>query len=108
LPVGVDSKMKPFRLLLDSGVDHLVLKCGGRCGHLIEERTVKAVTNAGTSSVQAGRLPVAMVGSRRFFRMPTVVLDELSDPNNAEGSIPLNWFSAVYVNTAQSMIRFAR
>jgi Aspartyl protease len=108
LPVTIDSKVRPLRLLLDSGVNDLVLRCGDRCGTLLDEHTVRVVTNAGEMAVQKGRLPVAMVGSERFFRKEAVLMKKASDPSNAEGAVPLEWFSAVYVHPAQGIIRWAR
>ncbi|MFL6446500.1 MAG: retropepsin-like aspartic protease [Bryobacteraceae bacterium] len=107
-PVEIDSKAAPVRLILDSGVDHLVLRCAHRCGTLLDEHSVRAVTNAGEMLVQKGRLPVAAVFSKKFFRMEAVSLRKPADPNNAEGSLPLGWLSAIYVDPVQRVVRIPR
>jgi gag-polyprotein putative aspartyl protease len=108
VPVGIGSKTKPFRLILDSGVDRLVLRCADQCPTLIGQGTLQAITNAGETKAEAGCLPVVMVGPAKFFRMQAVLMRGLSDSNEGEGLLPLQWFSAVYVDTAQRLVRFAR
>jgi hypothetical protein len=108
LSVRVDSNAIPSNLILDSGVDHLVTQCGNRCGMLIDERTVQAVTNAGEMLVQKGRVRVAVVGPQKFFRMEAVFMKKTPDPNNADGSVPLAWFAAVYVDPVKRLIRLAQ
>ena len=108
LTVRVDSSAIPSKLVLDSGVDHLVVRCGNECGTLIDEHTVQAVTNAGEMSVRKGRVRVAAVGPQKFFRMEAVFMKKLPDLNNAEGSVPLAWFRAVYIDPAKRLIRLAR
>ena len=66
------------------------------------------MTNAGEAKTEAGSLPVVIIGSAKFFRMPTVLMRKSSGPNEGEGLLPLQWFSAVYVDTAQQLVRFAR
>jgi hypothetical protein len=108
LLVGVNPKGLRSRLILDSGVNHLVLRCADRCGTLIDERTGRAVTNAGEMPVQIGRIPVASVGSQKFFRPEAVLMKVSPDPNSIEGSVPLQWFSAVYIDAADRVARLSR
>lgn len=108
LPVAVYSYPKPFPLILDSGVNHLVLRCADRCGNMIDERNVRAVTNAGEISARRGRLPVATVNSKKFFNIDTVLIEKSPDPINAGGSVPLAWFSAVFIYPAQQIVRFGQ
>jgi hypothetical protein len=107
LPVAIDFKGQPVRLILDSGVNDLVLRCGSRCGPLLDEHVASAVTNAGRMDVQKGRLPVAILGREKFFRMKAVFTRQRADPNNADGAVPLIWFSAVYVHP-DGVIRWTR
>ena len=72
----------------------------------MDEHTIQAVTNAGEMAVRKGRLPIAIVGSERFYGREVVLIDKFSDA--AEGAVPLAWFSAVYVDTAQRLIRWTR
>ena len=89
-------------------MDHLVLLCADGCGTLIDQHTVQAVTNAGEMPAQKGRLVFAVVSSEKFFRMEAVFLKKPPDPSNGEGSVPLQWLSAVYLDPAQRLLRFRR
>jgi hypothetical protein len=108
LLVGVNSKAKPLHLILDSGVNSVVIRCVNPCEALVDEHIVRAVTNAGEMAVRKGRLPFAVIGAQKFFSMGAVLIGKSSDINNADGSVPLRWFSAVYVDPVQKVIRFLR
>lgn len=108
VPLAIDSKARPMRLILDSGVNDLVLRCGHRCGTLVDEHATWAMTNAGQIGARKGQVPVAILGPEKFYRMQAVLIRKEADPNNAEGAMPLSWFSAVYVHPAQGVIRWAR
>jgi len=108
VPVAVYPYLMPLQLILDSGVDHLVLRCGNQCESLIEEHTVWALTNSGRMLVRKGRVPVVTIGSQKFFKMEASIITRPSDVNNVQGCVPASWFSAVYVNATQKLIRLAR
>jgi hypothetical protein len=75
---------------------------------LVDERTVTAVTNAGQRAVRQGRLPLARIGREKFFGNRAVLIERSSDHATADGSVPLSWFAAVYVDPARRLIRLAR
>jgi Aspartyl protease len=106
--VRTSSQAQPFRLVLDSGADHLILRCGKQCPTLLDTKTVAAVTNTGASQVQEGRLPLATIGSTRFSNVPCVVVPGSEDLEDGEGSLPSHLFSTIYVDTANGWVRFAR
>jgi Aspartyl protease len=106
--VRTSSQAEPFRLVLDSGVHCLLFRCANRCPDLLESGTLRAVSNAGVSEVRAGRLPAALIGPIRLFGRQAILMKQSPDRGEGEGSVPLQWFSAVYVDPAQSLVRLAR
>ena len=106
--VRTSSRAEPFRLILDSGVSCLLFRCANRCPDLLESGTLRAVSNAGVVEVRAGRLPAAFIGPIGLFGRQAILMKQSPDRGEGEGSVPLQWFSAVYVDPTQSLIRLAR
>jgi hypothetical protein len=106
VPVVIDGQLEPLRVVLDSGVSQLVISCGDQCPRLEDVHTITAITNTGQVSVRQGRIRSAFIGSSKWVNAPTVLIRRSSDASDEDGLLPTNWFSAIFVNTEQKLIRF--
>ncbi|HLK62495.1 MAG TPA: aspartyl protease family protein [Bryobacteraceae bacterium] len=106
VPVAIGAGVGPWRLTLDSGATAIVLRCGGRCPKLRKARSGdRIVTNAGSSArVRHGMLPAVRVGDKVLEWAEAALIDGPASTSE-DGVLPANWFSAVFVDPARSIVR---
>jgi len=106
--VTIGPEHEQFYLILDSGVDRLILRCLRHCPALSDEETVTGFTNTGKAALHGGHLRAVRIGGSQLFGVPAATMEAAWDPEDAAGSIPLRWFAAIYVDTARGFVRFAQ
>lgn len=107
LPLRVGGLL--FKVALDSGASHLILRCGDRCPRLEDpDRSRQLLTNLGPMRAAAGRVSEISAGPVKLRQAVAVLLDAGPETALAEGVLPAAWFRKVFVDKAAGALKLSR
>lgn len=109
LAVTLEAGRPAWRLTLDSGASHLLVKCGHRCPWIMDPGSRERVmTLNGDRPVQSGTLPQVEVAGATISLVHALLVGTEASDQPDEGVIPSQWFSAVYVDADSGLVRLSR
>jgi hypothetical protein len=102
VPVAFGAGARTWRLRLDSGVNQLLLSCGGSCPPPEDPDFVQAETNSSAGPLLSGFLRDVAAGGIPLSSQ-RALLGPAAD-SERDGLLPMARFSAVYVNGPDSVV----
>jgi hypothetical protein len=107
VPVVLKAGTKPWRLAIDSGASSLLIQCSRACPAISGSRLRRVITNTGERTVRQGTLSYLELGRAAVAGGVAVLVEEPPKAGREDGLLPARWFSAVYVDCGEDLVRLA-
>jgi predicted aspartyl protease len=108
VPVSLDANAQPWRLVLDTGAPGLIVYCGSQCPQIKHPSETRVITNAGETNAVQGVIDAARIGGISLAKAPVILVQGALEGVREHGLVPASWFSALYVDNANRLVRLAR
>jgi hypothetical protein len=105
VPVTFAADQRSWRLRLDSGASDLVLACGSSCPKIQRTESTEILTNHGTTTGLRAVIGELRIGGARFGTHEALLVEPIG--LGCDGVLPARWFAAVYVDSANHVVRLA-
>ena len=109
IPVILHPGTRPWRMVLDTGSNRLVVGCGSRCpGNPDFEAPARLHSNVGELPARRAVIPRIQVAGLSFHDAEALLTETPRFDELGEGLLPACWFSVVYISRGGASVRLER